>query len=106
MLPNMETETMMTTSHADIQSWATAKEARPAIEKGGTKLRFLFGETGEDLEEIGWDRFFELFDSNNLAFIYESGDSSYYSFAQRDSLVDQQAGTLDPESTPGESGST
>jgi hypothetical protein len=30
----------------------------------------------EGLEEIGWDEFFEIFDSRNLAFLYQESTTS------------------------------
>jgi len=45
-------------------------------------LRIDFGAPEETLEEISWDEFFQIFDENELAFLYqdrtESGDTSRF----------------------------
>jgi len=45
-------------------------------------LRIDFGDRDENLEEISWDEFLTIFDSNQLSFLYqektESGDESRF----------------------------
>jgi hypothetical protein len=43
------------------------------------------GFSGEDtLEELSWDEFFETFDQNDLAFLYqEEADSRFSKFVER-----------------------
>ena len=63
-----------TTSHDKIRAWAEARKGRPARVKTkgeGGILRIDFGTPEENLEEIGWDEFFEIFDDNKLAFLYQ-----------------------------------
>jgi anaerobic selenocysteine-containing dehydrogenase len=45
-------------------------------------LRIDFGEPEEAFEEISWDEFFEIFDEDKLAFLYQdetsNGDTSRF----------------------------
>jgi len=79
-------EAKRTTDHQTIRHWAEARDARPAIirtpgEDGGI-LRFDQGEPDQDLEKIGWDEFFRVFEQNELALLYQddtaSGDQSRF----------------------------
>ena len=68
-----------TTDHEEIKRWAEERGAHPACVRGtGNKgdigmIRLDFpGYSGADsLEEISWDEFFEKFDENGLALIYQ-----------------------------------
>lgn len=68
-----------TTDHGQIRKWVEARGGCPARVKrtgsGGDPgiLRIDFpGFSGQQsLESIGWDEFFEWFDKNQLAFIYQ-----------------------------------
>ena len=71
-------ESNVTTDHEEIRNWVEERDGHPAIvkgtEKGGSALLRIDypGFSGEDrLEEITWDEFFEIFDENNLAFLYQ-----------------------------------
>ncbi|HEX5887533.1 MAG TPA: hypothetical protein VFY61_02470 [Pyrinomonadaceae bacterium] len=89
-------ESKTTTDHEEIRQWVEERDGHPAIvkgtEKGGSAmLRIDYpGFSGEDkLEEITWDEFFEIFDENNLAFLYqdktqEGGESRFSKFVSRD----------------------
>lgn len=63
-----------TTDHNTIQKWAEARDGRPAVirttGKGGV-LRIDFGEKDEEFDEISWKEFFDIFDENKLAFLYQ-----------------------------------
>jgi len=69
----------MTTDHAVIRGWAEARGGRPAevAQTGDGQdpgvLRIAFpGQGSEDaLRTIGWDDFFDKFDRNKLAFVYQ-----------------------------------
>jgi hypothetical protein len=70
-----------TTDHDEIRKWAEARDGVPARVKDsgeGGILRIDFGEPEESLEEIGWDRFFEIFDENELAFLYQDEKNSRF----------------------------
>ena len=66
-----------TTDHETIRKWAEARGGRPAHVKrtgGGDDpgiLRFDFGEPEDSLEEISWEEFFEKFEENKLALLYQ-----------------------------------
>lgn len=67
-------EAKTTTNHDEIRKWAEARGGRPPRVRDagpGGLLRIDFGEPEKELEEIGWDRFFEIFDQNDLAFLYQ-----------------------------------
>jgi len=81
-----------TTDHDEIRNWVEDREGRPSVVrtrgKGGI-LRIDFGEPEEELEEIGWDEFFRIFDENGLAFLYQDetqdgGKSRFNKFVERD----------------------
>ena len=75
----MSTEAQVTTNHNEIRQWVEERGGRPARVKGTNKgdssglLRIDYpGFSGEDtLETITWEEFFEAFESNNLAFLYQ-----------------------------------
>ncbi len=77
------------TNHNEIRRWAESRGGRPAVVKdtvdrqGGGVLRFDFAEKDEELEEIPWDKFFEIFDKNGLALLEQditaSGATSRFS---------------------------
>lgn len=68
-----------TTDHEEIRRWAEERGGKPACVRGtgGSDdvglLRIDFpGYSGEDsLEEISWDEFFEKFDEQQLALLYQ-----------------------------------
>jgi hypothetical protein len=81
-----------TTEHGEIRQWAEERGARPSVvARDGEKtelLRFDFGEKAEALEEISWEEFFDIFDRNNLAFLYQEetsggGESRFNKFVSR-----------------------
>jgi len=67
-------ESKQTTDRKTIQSWVKARGGRPSKVKGskeGGILRIDFGEPEDELEEIDWDEFFEIFEDSKLAFLYQ-----------------------------------
>lgn len=68
-----------TTNHDEIRRWAEARDAKPACVKGtgGSgdpgMIRLDFpGYSGSDsLQHISWDEWFEAFDENGLALVYQ-----------------------------------
>jgi hypothetical protein len=72
-------ESKITTDHDEIRKWAEKRDGKPACVRGtGGKndvgmLRINFpGYSGEEsLEEISWDEFFDKFDENGLALVYQ-----------------------------------
>ena len=94
-------DTKVTTDHREIRRWIEERGGRPAtVRRTETKgepgiLRVDFpGYSGEDsLEEIEWDAFFEKFDEEGLAFLYQDetadGKKSRFSkFVRRDSKTE------------------
>jgi hypothetical protein len=88
-------EAHQTTDHATIKRWAEQRDGRPATvegtERGGEHaglLRIKF-QDDDGLEEISWDDFFEKFDEEKLAFLYQDrtkdgGESRFFKFVERD----------------------
>ncbi|MDQ3190866.1 MAG: nitrogen fixation protein NifQ [Bacteroidota bacterium] len=74
-----EGKSKTTTNHEKIREWAEEREGKPAIVKGteggkedGALLRINFpGFAEKNLKNISWDKFFEIFDSRNLQFLYQ-----------------------------------
>ncbi|WMT89386.1 hypothetical protein [Pelagibacterium sp. H642] len=85
------TESKTTTDHDEIRRWAEARDGHPARVKGqgeGGILRIDFGDPEDNLEEIDWNTFFEIFDENDLAFLYQEktqdgGTSRFNKFVDR-----------------------
>lgn len=83
-------ESKVTTNHDEIRKWVEARDGQPARvkgtdDKGSGVLRIDYpGFTGEGtLEPITWEEFFEAFEENNLAFLYQEqtkdGEESRFS---------------------------
>jgi len=81
----------VTTDHEQIRNWVEERGGQPAHVKRTGKarddvgiLRIDFpGYSGQDsLEALEWDRWFDAFDENGLAFVYqdelESGEQSRF----------------------------
>lgn len=79
-----------TIDHTEIKKWAEARGARPShIKRTGSKedpglLRLNFPAFAEkNLENISWKEFFEKFEENKLAFLYQdkksNGETSNFS---------------------------
>src|SRR3954470_20480674 len=76
-----------TTDHDVIRSWVEARGGCPAHVKGsGTRrdpgiLRIDYPgfSGGTSLEKISWDAFFDAFDENQLAFLYQDKKGSRFS---------------------------
>ena len=95
-----ESETKVTTDHAEIQRWVEERGGHPArVKATQTKqsvgvLRIDYpGYSGEEsLEPISWQAFFEAFEDNKLAFLYqeETKDGSQSRFSK---LIDRDTAT-------------
>jgi hypothetical protein len=88
-----------TTNHNLIRQWAESRKGHPAFVKAtegkrkgsGGLLRIDFDPADDSLDHIGWDEFFETFDKNELAFLYQdktaSGRKSRFNkFVSRDTV--------------------
>lgn len=68
-----------TTDHETIRRWVEARRGHPTVVKSTQSdrrgqsglLRIDFDKPEDSLEEVSWDDFFETFDQNNLAFLYQ-----------------------------------
>ncbi len=87
-----------TTDHEEIRRWVEDRGGHPACVKGtggrgdpGLLRIDLPGYAGPKLRPISWDEFFEKFDENGLAFVYQdktrTGRPSRFN-----KLVNRQAG--------------
>ncbi len=74
-----EGESKTTRDHDTIKEWVEARDGKPALvkgtgdnAKGSGLLRINFpGGAEESLENIPWDKFFSIFDENNVSFLYQ-----------------------------------
>lgn len=69
-------ESKTTTDHKTIRNWAEERDGRPAIvtreEEETELLRINFPGFAEDnLKDIDWKRWFEIFDKKELALVYQ-----------------------------------
>jgi hypothetical protein len=100
----MSAESRVTTDHQEIRQWVEERGGRPARVKGTDKrdstgvLRIDYpGYSGEDtLEPILWSEFFEAFEENNLAFLYQEEkkdgtESRFSKLIDRESAKDQKS---------------
>jgi hypothetical protein len=90
-----------TISHAEIRRWVEQRGGCPAHVKGsGTDddpgiLRIDFpGFSGENLETLDWEVWFQAFDDNELAFVYQDEtadgqESRFNKIVSRDSAAAQ-----------------
>ena len=78
-------ESKTTTNPEEIRRWVEERGGHPARVKETEVLRIDYpGFSGEEsLEEISWEKFFDAFEKNGLAFLYqdklESGETSRFS---------------------------
>jgi hypothetical protein len=83
------------TDHDEIRKWVESRDGRPARVKetgGGDDpgiLRIDFRDPDEGLEEISWEEWFEAFEDNGLAFLYQEetedgGESRFNKFISRE----------------------
>jgi hypothetical protein len=76
-----------TTDHEQIRKWAEKHGGRPAkvdTRGEGGILRLDFREKDENLQEISWDEFFEIFEENDLALLLpEEKASRFNKFVSR-----------------------
>jgi hypothetical protein len=75
----MASSSKTTTNHNEIRKWAEARDGKPVTvrgtgdgdEPGVLRIDFPGGAGGDRFEEISWDEWFQKFDENNLAFLYQ-----------------------------------
>ena len=70
-----------TRDHDVIRAWAKARGGTPADVRGTGSgdgagvLRIEFRDEDDRLEDVGWDAFFETFDSSDVDFLYQERTS-------------------------------
>lgn len=90
-MPSHDAKT--TTDHDEIRRWAEARGGRPASVRGTEAdedagvLRILFRDDAA-LEAISWDDFFDKFEEEELAFLYQEktsdgSQSRFFKFVNR-----------------------
>lgn len=75
----MTQDTNTTTDHDQIRAWIEARDGAPATvastagdhEPGVLRVLFQEQQSGDSLEEIPWDDFFEKFEEEKLAILYQ-----------------------------------
>lgn len=75
-----------TTDHDTIRNWAEERGGRPAhvegTEDGDSGLLRIDFSDDDSLKDISWDGFFEEFEENDLALVYQDetdeGEESYF----------------------------
>jgi hypothetical protein len=98
MPDSARTEASATTDHGEIRRWVEERDGKPAVvasthdakASGILRIEFPGYEAAKDdnLEPIGWDEFFKIFDKNHLAFLHQdrtaSGETSrFFKFVER-----------------------
>ena len=90
-------ESKTTTDHDEIRRWVEQRGGKPAGVKGTGDgddpgvLRIDFpgrGAEEEAFEHLSWDEFFQKFDENGLAFLYQEetkdgSESRFFKFVKR-----------------------
>lgn len=75
------------TDHDEIRTWIEEGNGQPGRMAETELLAVYFGKPESDITPLDWDEFFEIFDRNNLAFVYEdrgAGEtSSFFEFVDR-----------------------
>ncbi|MEC5181511.1 hypothetical protein [Arthrobacter sp. CG_A4] len=92
----MTSKTSTTTNHDEIREWVEQNGGKPAGVKATAEgqdpgvLQALFpGGAGEEsLEQISWENWFEKFEKNKLAFLYQTekangGPSTFFKVINR-----------------------
>lgn len=72
-------DSQVTTDHQTIKRWVEERQGKPAAVKSTGSgsddpgvLRVQFSEqSSDDLEAISWDEFFDKFEDEDLAFLYQ-----------------------------------
>ena len=100
-MEQMASDTRVTTDHEEIRRWVEGHDGRPAVvrdtrdESGSGVLRIDFpGGAGDDrLEPVSWEEWFDIFERNHLAFLYQERkadgeDSTFFKLVRRDGTSD------------------
>ncbi len=93
----MASSSQTTTDHDVIRKWAEERDGRPVSVKGTgdnddpgvLRIDFPGGAGSDRFEEISWEEWFQKFDENHLAFLYQEekkdGETStFFKLVNRD----------------------
>jgi len=91
-----------TTNHDEIREWVEARDGRPVRVRGTgsdsdpgiLRIDFPGGAGEEQLEPISWTEWFEKFDANNPAFLYQETrksdeESTFFKLVSRETVREQ-----------------
>lgn len=90
-------ETRTTTDHDEIRSWVEENGGTPASvrgteggadEAGVLRIDFPGGAGEDELEHVSWETWFDKFDAESLAFLYQAqrsggGGSTFFKLVRR-----------------------
>jgi hypothetical protein len=89
-------DTRTTTDHDEIRRWVEEHGGKPArvrgtgdgADPGVLRIDFPGGAGEDELEHISWDEWFQKFDEQNLAFLYQEQkadgeDSTFFKLVSR-----------------------
>lgn len=90
----MMTKAQTTTDHSIIRKWAEQRGGVPSSVEGTGRrddpgiLRLDFDPQDEELQRISWDDFFDKFEKEKLAFLYQDktddgSESRFHKFVRR-----------------------
>lgn len=95
-------ESKITTDHEKIKEWIEERGGVPAMvettgggEAGELRIDFPEEEGDPRIEEITWEEFFEKFEKENLAFLYQEDKSrevsKFFKFVSREEQGDEES---------------
>ncbi len=98
----MASSSKTTTDHDEIRKWVEARGGKPVSvrgtgdvdEPGVLRIDFPGGAGNDRLEEISWEAWFEKFDENELAFLYQDKkadgeQSTFFKLVSRETAEDR-----------------
>ncbi len=101
----MASSSKTTTDHDEIRKWVEARDGKPVSvrgtgdedEPGVLRIDFPGGAGNDRLEEIPWEAWFEKFDENELAFLYQDKkadgeQSTFFKLVSRETAEDKGGG--------------
>ncbi len=101
----MASSSKTTTDHDEIRKWVESRDGKPVSvrgtgdedEPGVLRIDFPGGAGNDRLEEIPWEAWFEKFDENELAFLYQDKkadgeQSTFFKLVSRETAEDKGSG--------------
>jgi hypothetical protein len=97
MASETQADTRTTTDHDEIRRWVEEHGGKPARvrstgngdDPGVLRIDFPGGAGEDELEPVSWDEWFQKFDDEGLAFLYQESkasgeDSTFFKLVRRD----------------------